>query len=145
MQNFQHFYSWLIIIDECVSRISDRYSESGETMTWKTAGFARLFWAIPKESVAARTFLCALIWVIKERVHSEMKISDKIKLDPNIMPFVLFFSKSVSIPSDINSGRKISLLGPALSLPGICIIASEDLHFLFKDLHYCFRTCIFLP
>ena len=28
----------------------------------------------------------------KERVDSEMKISDKIKLDPNIMPFAFFFS-----------------------------------------------------
>ena len=28
----------------------------------------------------------------KERVHSEMKISGKIKLDPNIMPFAFFFS-----------------------------------------------------
>ena len=72
-----------------------------------------------------------------------MKISDKIKLDPNIMPFAFFFSKSVSIPSDINSSPKISLPGPALSLPGTCIITS-------KDLHYCFwgpalllpRTCI---
>ena len=44
---------------------------------------------------------------IKERVHSEMKISDKIKLDPNIMPFAFFFSKSVSIPSDINSSWPI--------------------------------------
>ena len=51
---------------------------------------------------------------IKEKVHSEMKISDKIELDPNIMSFSFFFSKSVSIPSAINSGPKISLPGPAL-------------------------------
>ena len=65
---------------------------------------------------------------LKERVHSETKIMDKIKLDQNIMPFIFFFSKSVSIPSDINSSLKISLPGPALSLAGTCIIASEDLH-----------------
>ena len=54
-----------------------------------------------------------------DRLHSDMKIDDKIKLDPNIMPF-----KSVPIPSDLNAGPKISL-------PGTCIFASEDLHFLF--------------
>ena len=53
---------------------------------------------------------------LKERVHSEMKISEQIKLDPNIMMFVFFFSKSVSCPSDINSGPKMSLPGPALLL-----------------------------
>ena len=36
-----------------------------------------------------------------------MKISYKIKLDPSIMPFAFFFTKSVSIPSDINSNPKI--------------------------------------
>ena len=51
---------------------------------------------------------------LKERVHSEMKISDRIKLDPNIMPFAFFFSKSVSIPSNIISSLKMSLPGPAL-------------------------------
>ena len=99
----------------------------------------------------------------KERVHSEMKISYKIKLDPSIMPFAFFFSKNVSIPSDINSSPKIPLPGPALSLPGTCIITSRDLHYCFRlpalmhsdlyfyfqdlhyhfqDLHYYFRTCI---
>merc|ERR1719206_1363076 len=48
------------------------------------------------------------------------------------MPFAFFFSKSVSIPSDINSSPKISLPEPALSLPGTCIIT-------YRDLHYCFR------
>jgi len=76
---------------------------------------------------------------LKKRVHSEIQISNKIKLEPNIMPFAFFFSKSVSIPSDINSGPKISLPGPALSLPGTCIIASDDLHFLFQDLNFLFR------
>ena len=41
------------------------------------------------------------------------------------MPFDFFFSKSVSFPSDLNSGQKISLPGPALSLPGTCIFASR--------------------
>ena len=62
--------------------------------------------------------------LIKERVHSEMKFSEKIKIDPNFMPFALFFSKSVSIPSNINSSPKISL-------PGTCIITSRDLHYCF--------------
>ena len=57
--------------------------------------------------------------MLKERVHSEMKISDKIKLDPNIMPFAFFFYKNVSFTSDINSGPKISLPGPALLLPDL--------------------------
>ena len=48
-----------------------------------------------------------------------MKISGKIKLNPNIMLFAFFFSKSFSIPSDINFSPKISLPGPALSLPGL--------------------------
>ena len=68
---------------------------------------------------------------LKERVHSEIKISNKIKLEPNIMPFAFFFSKSVSIPSDINSSPKILLPGPALSLPGTYIITSRDLHYCF--------------
>ena len=75
-----------------------------------------------------------LLLTLKERVHSEMKIIDKIQFT--------FFSKSVSFPSDITSGHKISFPGPVLSLPGTCIIASEDLHFHFRDLHFCFRTCI---
>ena len=92
-----------------------------------------------------------LLLTLKERVHSETKIIDKIQFT--------FFSKSVSFPSDITSGHKISFPGPVLSLPGTCIIASEDLHFYFwdlyfhfrdlhyhfQDLHYCFRTCIILP
>ena len=94
-----------------------------------------------------------------------MKISNKIKLAPNIMLFAFFVSKSVSFPSEINSGPKISLPGPALSLPGTCIIISRDLHYCFRGhafslpgpalllpgLHYHFqgpallllRTCIF--
>ena len=72
----------------------------------------------------------------KERVHSEMKISYKIKLDPSIMPFAFFFSKNVSIPSDINSSPKIPLPGPALSLPGTCIITSRDLHYCFRGLAF---------
>ena len=89
---------------------------------------------------------------VKERVHSETKIMDKIKLDPNLVLFPFFFFKSVSFPFDINSGHKISLPGPALSLPGTCIITSEDLHYCFRgpafslpgpalllpDLHYHF-------
>ena len=59
---------------------------------------------------------------LKEMVHSEMKNSEKIKLGPNIMPFASIFFKSVSFPSDINSDAKISLPGPALSLPWTCII-----------------------
>ena len=101
-------------------------------------------WHLRVEPNKAQVYL-----LFKERVHSEMKISDKIKLDPNIMPFAFFFSKNVSIPSDINSSPKYHFQdlhyhfqGPALSLPGTCIIASEDLHFHFRDLHYCFRTCI---
>ena len=78
--------------------------------------------------------------LLKERVHSE--IYDKIKISSNIVPFAFIFSKSVSFPFCINSSPKISLLGTALSLPGACIIASEDLHFDLRDLHYCFRTCI---
>ena len=73
---------------------------------------------------------------LKERVHSEMKISYKIKLDPSIMPFAFFFSKNVSIPSDINSSPKIPLPGPALSLPGTCIITSRDLHYCFRGLAF---------
>ena len=78
--------------------------------------------------------------LFKERVPSDMKISDKIKLDPNIVPFAFFFSKSASFPSDINSGPKISLPWAGLSLPGTWTIASEDLHFsrpasLLPDLH----------
>ena len=82
-----------------------------------------------------RNFLTSDSREFIERVHSKIKFFDKIKLDPNIMLFALFFSKNVSIPSDINSGPKISL-------PGTCIITFEDLHFHFWDLHYCFRTCI---
>merc|ERR1711954_8812 len=90
-----------------------------------------------------------ILTMLKERLHSEMKISDKIKLDPNIMPFAFFFSKSVSIPSDIqfrpqNITSRTCIItsrdlhyhfqGPALSLPGTCIIASKALHFHFRDL-----------
>ena len=64
-----------------------------------------------------------------------MKISDKIKFDPNIMPFALFFPKTVSIPSDINSGPKISLPGPALSLPGPAL-SLPGLALLLLDPHY---------
>ena len=72
-------------------------------------------------------------------VNSEMKIIDKIKLGLNIVPFTFFFSKRFSFPSDNNSGHKISLSGPALSLPGTRIIAS-------KDLHYCFQgPALLLP
>ena len=69
---------------------------------------------------------------VKERVRSEMKISDKINFHPKIVPFALIFFRIVTFPSDINSGHNIShpgtciiasgpallLPGPALSLPG---------------------------
>ena len=87
---------------------------------------------------------------IKERVHSEMKISDKVKLNSNILTFAFFFYRSVSFSSYINSGHTISLPGPASSPPGTCIITTEnlhfhlrDLHYRFLDLHYCFWSCIF--
>ena len=100
---------------------------------------------------------------LKERIHSEMKIFDQIKFSSNIVPFAFIFSKNVSLPSALNNSQKISLPGPALSLPGTCIITSRelhycfrgpafslpgpaillsDLHYHFQDLHYCFRTCI---
>ena len=98
---------------------------------------------------------------LKERVHSEMKIMDKMKLDPNIVLFAFFFSKSVSSPSNINSGHKISLptciitsrdlhycfRGPALLLLRTCIIASRPAFSLpgpALSLHYCLQTCNFL-
>ena len=59
---------------------------------------------------------------VKERVHSEMKISYKMKLHPSIMLFAFFFSESVSFPSDINSSPEISLPGPAFSLPGPALL-----------------------
>ena len=90
---------------------------------------------------------CLLMHILVD--FSETKLMDKIKLDPNIVQFAFFFSKSVSFPSDINSGHKILLPGPALSLPGTCIIASKDLHYCFRgpalllpDLHFHLRTLI---
>ena len=80
---------------------------------------------------------------IKERVHSETKIMDKTKLDHKIVPFALFCSKSVSFPFNTNSSHKISLPGPALSLPGTCIIASRGLHDGFRaPVLFLPRTCI---
>ena len=81
---------------------------------------------------------------LNERVHSEMKICDKIKLSSNIVLFAF-------ISSDVDSGRNISLPGllhyhlqrPALAPPRTCIITSEDMHFHLWDLHHCFRACIF--
>ena len=68
---------------------------------------------------------------VKKRIHSDMKISDKIKLDLNIMPFAFFFSTSVPIPSDININSRdlhYCFRGPAFSLPGPAL--------LLPDLHY---------
>ena len=92
---------------------------------------------------------------VKDRVHSKMKIFDKIKFSSNIVLFAFIFSKNVSFSSNIHSRRKISLLhfhlqGPAISSLRTCIFTSEDLHFHlwdlhyhFQDLHYCVWTCIF--
>ena len=65
------------------------------------------------------------ISLFKERVHIEMKISDKIKLDPNIMPFAFFYSKAfLFLPTSILAPKyhlrdlHYNFQGPALSLPG---------------------------
>ena len=78
----------------------------------------------------------------KERVHSEMKIFEKMKLTSNIVTLAFFFCKSVSFSSDINitfrtciftsgtcitaSGRPaFSPPGPALSLPGPALLLPD--------------------
>ena len=43
----------------------------------------------------------------------------------------------------INVLTHISSQECVLALSDTCIITSRDLHFRFRDMHYCFRTCIF--
>lgn len=70
---------------------------------------------------------------LKERVHSERNIYDKLNRHPNIVHFVFLFSENVSNPININAG-------PALSLPRTCIITCEDLYFHFQNLLFCFHN-----
>ena len=86
----------------------------------------------------------------KERVSSEMKISNIIRLDPNIGLFSFFFFKSVIVlrhqfrPQNTTSrtciiasrdlyycfwGPAFSLPGPALSLPGPGLLLTDLLYF----------------
>ena len=48
--------------------------------------------------------------------------TNQIKLHLNSLVLAVKLSKSVSCPSDINSGNKISIPEPALLLPETCII-----------------------
>ena len=102
---------------------------------------------------------------VKERVHSEMKISVKTKVNLNIVTFAFvlekcfFFFRHQFRPHNITSAGTCNITsrdlhhhiqGPTLSPPGTCIITSKDmpfhlrdLHYHFQELHYCFRTCIF--
>ena len=52
-------------------------------------------------------------------------------------------STSISATKYLLQDLHYHFQGPALSLPGTCIITSEDVHFHLRDLHYCFRTWIF--
>ena len=70
---------------------------------------------------------------IKERVRSEMKISDKIKFHPKIVPFALIFFRIVTFPSDINSGHNISLSGPCIIASGPALLLL-DRHLFYRNL-----------
>ena len=85
-----------------------------------------------------------------------MKISEKTKLDPNILPFaffLVFLFLPTLIPTPKYNFRDLHyhFHGPAFSLSGPALLLPDrhyhfrDLHYHFQDLHYCFQTFIILP
>ena len=65
--------------------------------------------------------------VLKEGVHSKMKISDKIKLNSIIVIFAFFSLKVFLFLRTSNPAPQYHFW---------------DMHYRFLDLHFCFQTCI---